>query len=95
MSDKFNIDETTPLRDYIIAEIVIQATKSGIILSENAKENAAHTLTAVKVGPDVKDVKVGDVLMVHPYSFHGERLQLSDSYVMLPESVVIAVKRNT
>jgi len=94
MENKFNVDETTPLRDYIIAEIVIQATKSGIILSDNAKENAAHVLTAVKVGPDVKDVKVGDVLMVHPYNYQGEKLRLSDSHVLFPESVVIAVKRN-
>lgn len=93
--EKQDITKFEPLRDYIIAELEVKASKAGIILSETAKENAEHILKAVKCGPDVKGVKAGDTLMVNPFDFMPQKVKLDDEHYLFPESVVIAVRRLT
>ena len=93
--EKQDITKVEPLRDYIIAELEVKASKAGIILSEAAKENAEHTLKAVKSGPDVKGVKAGDTLLVNPFEFVPQKVKLDDEHYLFPESVVIAVRRLT
>lgn len=94
--EKQDITKVEPLRDYIIAELEVKASKAGIILSEAAKENAEHTLKAVKCGPDVKGVKVGDTLLVNPFEFAPQKVKFfDDEHYLFPESVVIAVRRLT
>lgn len=98
--EKQDITKVEPLRDYIIAELEVKA-------SEAAKENAEHTLKAVKCvpdikgvkavkcGPDVKGVKAGDTLLVNPFEFVPHKVKLDDEHYIFPESVVIAVRRLT
>ncbi len=93
--EKQDITKVEPLRDYIIAEVEVKASKAGIILSETAKENAEHTLKAVKCGPDVKGVKAGDTLMVNPFDFMSQKVKFDSEHYLFPESVVIAVRRLT
>ena len=92
--EKQDLTKVEPLRDYIIAELEVKASKAGIILSESAKENAEHTLKAVKCGPDVKGVKAGDTLLVNPFDFVPQKVKLDEEHYLFPESVVIAVRRN-
>lgn len=92
--EKQDLTKVEPLRDYIIAELEVKASKAGIILSETAKENAEHTLKAVKCGPDVKGVKAGDTLLVNPFDFVPQKVKLDEEHYLFPESVVIAVRRN-
>ncbi len=92
--EKQDLTKVEPLRDYIIAELEVKASKAGIILSETAKENAEHTLKAVKCGPDVKGVESGDTLLVNPFDFVPQKVKLDEEHYLFPESVVIAVRRN-
>ena len=91
--EKINIEEIIPLRDNILIKMEVEANKSGIILSEEAKENSKHTLKAIKVGPECKQVCTGDELLVNTLEFMGTKLRLDDEYVIASESVIVAVKR--
>jgi len=93
MAEKFDLTNVVPLRDSIIAEIVIPASKSGILLSDTVKENASKHLKAVKFGPDVKGIKLNDELIVNSFDFMGQKINISEDYVLVPESVIVAVKR--
>ena len=84
MAEKFDLTNVVPLRDSIIAEDVITAT---------AKENALKHLKAVKLGPDVKGIKLDDELMINPFDFMVQKIDISEDYVLVPESVIVAVKR--
>lgn len=92
--EKQDISKVEPLRNYIIAELEVKASKAGIILSEAAKENAEHTLKAIKCGPDVKGIITGDTLLVNPFEFVPQKVKLDEEHYLFPESVVIAVKRS-
>lgn len=91
--NKQDLNDIIPLRDSVICEITVKASKAGIILSSEAKENAEHVLTAVKVGPDVKQVQVKDILLVNPYEFMNNKTRLDDDHLLISEAAVIAVKR--
>lgn len=91
--NKQDLNDIIPLRDSVICEITVKASKAGIILSNEAKENAEHILTVVKVGPDVKQVQVKDILLVNPYEFMNNKIRLDDDYLLISEAAVIAVKR--
>jgi Chaperonin 10 Kd subunit. len=91
--EKINIEEVIPLRDNILIKMEVEANKSGIILSEEAKENSKHTLRAVKVGPNCQQVAAGDELLVNTLEFMGTKLRLDEEHVIASEAVVVAVKR--
>lgn len=91
--NKQELNNVVPLRDSIICEITVKASKAGIILSNEAKENVEHILTAVRIGPDVKQVQIKDVLLVNPYEFMNNKIRLDDDHLLISETVVIAVKR--
>lgn len=88
-----NIDELIPTRNYILCEIIVEASKAGIILSEVAKENAKHKVVALKVGPLVETVKTGDELVLNPYEFINNKVKLNDDLVLISEDAVVCVKR--
>jgi len=87
-----NVESIQPLRDYILCKIVVEATKAGIILSDEAKANASHKyLFACKLGPDVKSVHIDDKLMVHPLEVMSEKISVDEEHWLIPESAVVAV----
>jgi co-chaperonin GroES (HSP10) len=45
-----------------------EKTKSGIILTEQTTVRPSYVLPVLAVGPDCRNVKVGDTVMVHPES---------------------------
>ena len=85
--------ETIPLRDGIIAEVIVEASKAGIILSEMSKESAKKYIKAIKLGPDVKGVKEGDLLICNQFELLPAKINIDETHWLLPESVVLAVKR--
>lgn len=91
--EKINLKEIMPLRDTVIAKIEVKASKAGIILSDAAKENSEHVFKAVKIGPDVKYVQKGDILLVNPYEFMNNKIKLDDEHYIISELAIIAVKR--
>lgn len=60
----------TPLKDFIILEVpVVEKLKSsgGIVLPETMQERPNY-LVVIGVGPDVKDIKVGDKAIFDKYA---------------------------
>ena len=53
---------TTPLRDYVKVERV-QHEASGIILGDTVKSDAHFDIVVVSCGPEVTDLKPGDMLV--------------------------------
>lgn len=93
IDDNMTVEDSLPLRDYIIAENV-DTSNSKIILPDSVKNNMKHVLVARKLGPDVKYVKEGDILCVHPYDFMPNKVMLGDKHMLFSEQLVIAVKRS-
>lgn len=80
-----------PLRDYILAKIVVTETKtkSGIILPESATEKSEDAVVKA-VGRDVKDVKVGDTITYKTYNAVDKEAG-NEKYVLVKEEDVAGV----
>lgn len=80
----------TPLADRVVAvrEEAKTQTASGIYLPENAKEKSA--LVEIKaVGPEVKELKVGDKIVYKDYS--STELKIDGvEYLVIKEEDVLA-----
>jgi co-chaperonin GroES (HSP10) len=55
--------QTRPLQNYVLIHRKAEEGKL-IITAETAESDEMHTVIAVRVGPDVEDIKPGDVLKV-------------------------------
>jgi chaperonin GroES len=79
-----------PLADYVVAQSEAAETKtaSGILLPEAAKEKP-KTAKVVAVGPDAKQVKVGDRILYKSYSTTDVKVG-SEEYMLVKEEDVLA-----
>lgn len=79
-----------PLADYVVAqpEEAESKTASGLYLPDNAKEKP-KTVTVAAVGPDVKQVKVGDRIIYKGYSETNVKVG-KDEYILVKEEDIIA-----
>lgn len=79
-----------PLSDYIVAvgEEAESKTKSGLYLPDNAKEKP-KTAKVVAIGPDVKQLKVGNRIVYKSYSTTDVKVG-SDEYILVKEEDVLA-----
>ena len=92
------MSKLTPLGHRVVAKQVEKSskTKSGFYLPEDAKE-APEMAEVVAVGPDVKDVKVGDMVLYKTYGspikVDGEELLVlaTDSETLEKEGEILAV----
>jgi co-chaperonin GroES (HSP10) len=82
-----------PLRNNILCEVVVEATKSGIILADNNESMASKTLRAVSVGPTVEEVQIGDTVLVNPLDVMQQKVIVTKDLWIIPESAVMAVSR--
>ncbi len=75
-----------PLADRVVAtrEEAKTQTASGIYLPDSAKEKPA-TATVVAIGPDVKQIKVGDNIVYKEYA-----VTEIDDYLIVKEEDVLA-----
>lgn len=86
-------DNIHPLRDMLLVKLETAASKSGLVLSDSAKESLEHTLIALRCGPDVSSVKEGDILLVNTLDFMGVKLKVTEDTYIIPETTVVAVER--
>jgi chaperonin GroES len=79
-----------PLADYVVAtaEEAESKTASGLYLPDNAKEKP-KTAKVVAVGPDVKQVKVGDRIIYKSYSTTDVKVG-SEEYMLVKEEDILA-----
>jgi chaperonin GroES len=80
----------TPLSDYVVAqgEEAESKTASGIYLPDNAQEKP-KTAKVVAVGPNAKQIKVGDRIVYKSYSTTEVKLG-KDEYILVKEEDVLA-----
>lgn len=79
-----------PLADYVVAqaEEAESKTASGLYLPDNAKEKP-KTAKVVAVGPEAKQVKVGDRIIYKSYSTTDVKVG-KDEYMLVKEEDVLA-----
>lgn len=82
-----------PLGDYIVAvgEAAEAKTASGLYLPENAQEKP-KTAKVVAVGPNAKQVKVGDRIVYKSYSTTDVKVGKEDYILVKEEDVLATVK---
>jgi chaperonin GroES len=83
----------SPLSDYVVAmqEAAETKTASGLYLPEAAKEKP-KTSKVVAVGPEVKQVKVGDRIIYGGYSNTDVKVG-SEEYQLIKEENIYATVR--
>jgi chaperonin GroES len=82
-----------PLADYVVAqaEEAESKTASGLYLPDNAKEKP-KTSIVVAVGPEVKQVKVGDRIIYKSYSSTDVKVGREEFMLIKEEDVLATVK---
>ena len=82
-----------PLADYVVAQAEEAASKtaSGLYLPDNAKEKP-KTAKVVAVGPQAKQVKVGDRIIYKSYSTTDVKVGSEDYMLVKEEDVLATVK---
>jgi chaperonin GroES len=82
-----------PLGDYVVAQAEEAETKtaSGIYLPEQAQEKP-KTAKVVAVGPDAKQLKVGDRIVYKSYSTTDVKVGSSEYILVKEEDVLATVK---
>lgn len=82
-----------PLADYIVAQAEEAQTKtsSGIYLPDQAQEKP-KTAKVVAVGPQAKQLKVGDRVLYKTYSTTEVKLNGADYILIKEEDVLATVK---
>ena len=81
-----------PLADRVVAvrEAVATKTASGIYLPDNAKEKP--TMATVKaIGPDVKQLKVGDKIVYKEYSTTELKIDGTEYLIVREEDVLATI----
>lgn len=80
-----------PLGDYVVtvADEAEAKTSSGLYLPENAAEKP-KTAKVVAVGPNVKQVKVGDRVVYKSYSNTDIKVN-KEEYILVKEEDILAV----
>jgi chaperonin GroES len=79
-----------PLSDYVVAvgEEAETKTASGLYLPENAKEKP-QTAKVVAVGPNAKQIKIGDRIVYKSYSTTDVKVG-NTQYILVKEEDVLA-----
>jgi chaperonin GroES len=79
-----------PLSDYVVAQADEAETKtaSGLYLPEKSAEKP-KTSRVIAVGPDVKQVKVGDRIVYKVYSTTDVKVG-KDEYILVKEEDILA-----
>lgn len=82
-----------PLGDYVVAtgEAAETKTASGIYLPENAAEKP-KTAKVVAVGPNAKQLKVGDRIIYKTYSTTDVKVEGTEYILVKEEDILATVK---
>ena len=80
-----------PLKDRVVAfkEQPKAKTASGLLLPSDSKEKPAYAIVE-SVGPDVKEIKKGDKIIIKDYS--STELKIDDKeYLIIKEEDILAI----
>jgi chaperonin GroES len=79
-----------PLTKHVVAKLETPAKKtaSGLLLPDTNKEQTAYA-TVESVGPDVKNIKVGDKIIYKEYSTTNVDLE-NGKYIIVEDKDVLA-----
>lgn len=79
-----------PLKDRVVAkkEQPLDKTESGILLGE-AKKDPAYAIVE-SIGPEVKEIKVGDKIIIKEYSATEVKIDKTD-YIIIKEEDILAI----
>lgn len=82
-----------PLGDFVVAQAEEAATKtaSGLYLPDNAQEKP-KTSKVVAVGPNAKQVKVGDRVVYKSYSTTEVKVEGTEYILVKEEDILATVK---
>lgn len=80
-----------PLGDYVVAQAEEAQTKtaSGLYLPEKSAEKP-KTAVVVAVGPDAKEVKVGDTIVYKTYSTTEVKVDKQD-FILVKQEDILAI----
>lgn len=83
-----------PLADRIVLEQVEseEKTSSGIILPDSAKEKPEQA-KVIAVGPDVKELKTGDMVLYTKYGPNEVKVDGKEYLVVKEEDVMAIIKK--
>lgn len=83
-----------PLADRIVLEQVEseEKTSSGIILPDSAKEKPEQA-KVVAVGPDVKELKTGDMVLYTKYGPNEVKVDGNEYLIVKEEDVMAIIKK--
>lgn len=82
-----------PLGDYVVAvgEAAATKTASGLYLPDNAQEKP-KTAKVVAVGPNAKQLKIGDRIVYKTYSTTDVKVDGTDYVLVKEEDILATVK---
>jgi len=83
-----------PLADRIVLEQIEseEKTSSGIILPDSAKEKPEQA-KVIAIGPDVKGVKVGEVVLYTKYGPNEAKVDGKEYLIVKEEDVMAIIKK--
>lgn len=90
------IEDFQPAGDCITVELIIQEkTEGGIIIPESSqKKEDNQFMEVLGVGPDCKNTKVGDWVLLHPQTM-CTRIKVGDKNVIIPKEYdILGYARN-
>jgi len=84
-----------PLGDRVLVKVQEPETKtaSGIIIPDNASKEKPTQATVVAIGPDVKDVAVGDNVIYTKFARTAEVKLDDDTYLVMEISEILGVMK--
>lgn len=82
-----------PLADWVVAEAeeAVTKTASGLYLPDKAAEKP-KTAKVLKVGKDVKEIKIGDRIVYKSYSTTDVKVDSKDYVLVKEEDIIATVK---
>ena len=82
----FNIEDFTFLRDLLLVKAIRPESDNGLV-DPAQYEDKAEFGTVIRVGKEVKDIKVGDTIRFGKYSTENIRTQGEDFYIVHEEDI--------
>ena len=88
---KFDITKFTFLRDLVLVKALREESTNGLV-NPQQYEDKAEFGEVIKLGKDVVDLKVGDIIRFGKYSTEAIRTQGNDYYLVHEEDISAVLK---
>lgn len=84
-----------PLRDCVVVKAITQEekTKSGIVLPDTAEKEKPEQGKVIAVGPKIKDIKKGDIIIFESYSPTEIKIDSEELLVIKEENILACLNK--